>query len=119
MIAKPVERPPVGTVIWSCHPRFLLCPDDHLYLLRGDMQRDHRLLNGHDFFRCNTCKPASHFFVVFSTQPDLNASCFLISEACYKEWINAPDQALLPTREMLSLIRDPLDRSYNPNYIPR
>lgn len=115
-----LQRPEVGTVIWSCHPRFILCPDDHLYTFReSGMHRDHRLISGHDFFRCDHCKPSSHFFVVFSTTPDLNATCYLISEECWREWYNAPDQALLPTREMLNLIRDPAGRSYNPTYTPR
>lgn len=106
-----------GTVIWSCHPRAIFCPAHHLMRF-GDVPRDHRWLTGHDFLRCEKCRPASHYFVVFSTTPDLHATCYLISETCWREWVNAPDGAMLPTREMLYLIRDPVGRNYNPNFNP-
>jgi hypothetical protein len=105
---------------WTCDPRFILCPDEHLYMFRKTgMVRDMRRMAGHDFFRCEDCKPASHFFVVFSTSPDPHATCYLISEACWRQWINDPNVETRSTQEMLYLIRDPKGRNYNPNYRPR
>lgn len=103
--------------MWVCDPRFLLCPEEHLYTFHDKgMHRDMRRMEGHDFFRCEICKPASHFFVVFSKSPDPTAYCYLISEDCWREWMERDDE--YSTTEMLHLIRDPLGRSYNPNFRP-
>ncbi len=109
-----------GTVIWNCDPRHLLCPADHLYQFRAHgMLRDQRRITGHDFFRCEQCKPPSHFFVIFSTTPDPHATAYLISEACWKTFVNEPEPLALSTLETLYLLRDPLGRSYNPNWRPK
>lgn len=113
----PPDRPAYGTVIWMCDPRFLFCPDDHLYAFhQTGMHRDARRIEGHDFFRCDICKPASHFFVIFRKLPDPTATCYLISEACWKEWMASDEQ--FSSLEMLYLIRDPAGRSYNPSFRP-
>lgn len=118
--ARDAERLPIGTVIWTCQSNFILCPDDHLYTYHEQgMLRDMRRLEGHDFFKCTMCKPASHFFVVFSTSPDPHATCYLISPDCWKEWATDPSATTLSTPEMLHRLRDPAGRSYNPYFRPR
>lgn len=110
----------IGTVIWTCASNVIMCPAGHVYWHKkeGGMQRDHRRLTGHDFFRCEKCKPASHFFVVFHTTPDPHATAYLISEECYREWAHDPNPQSLSTPEMLHLLRDPAGRSYNPTWRP-
>jgi hypothetical protein len=117
-MTSPVARErQYGTVVWNRDPRFLTCPADHLYRFRDvGMQRDHRRLSGHDFFRCTECKPPSYFFVVFSTTPDPIATCYLINEETWKAFVNDPSPRPLSTLEVLFLIKDPLGRSYHPSY---
>lgn len=103
--------------IWVCDPRFIMCNDEHLYMFRDKgMDRDHRRLEGHEFFRCRECGPETFFFAVFSTSPDPHTVCYAISEESWKEWMNRDD--VFSTREMLYLLRDPDGKSLNPNYVP-
>lgn len=111
------ERAPVGNVVWTCDPRAVFCVNEHLYTFReAGMDRDHRRLSGHEFFRCRECDKPTYFFAVFSTSPDPHVTCYLISEDCWKEWMNSDESC--STQEMLYRIRDPFGRSYNPTFRP-
>lgn len=102
---------------WTCHHRAIKCRAGHVYKLKQDgMQRNHMALSGHDFFRCDKCNPSCFWFAVFSTTPDRYATCYQVSEECWREW--QTDEPSLPTTEMLYVIRDPAGRSHNPNFRP-
>lgn len=112
-VAKP-DRP------WVCYSNFLTCsPDGEEHLLRyksAGFVGDVRGLEGHAFFSCTECRPATYFFAVFSKSPDPHATCYPISEIAFKQWSLDPTATTKTTPEMLWLLRDPAGRSLNPNW---
>lgn len=105
-----------GTVIWPADPRYLVCPDGHLFrMILTGMRRDGRGLLGHDFFRCEQCAPPSHWFSVFARTPDPLVLNFLISEDCWRAWMDRSGDTP-STQEMLAIVTDPMGRNYYPHF---
>lgn len=118
MSSAAAKPEPLGRSIWHAYPNFVVCVNDHLLAFRkADYRADMRRMSGHAFLKCEQCAPATYFFAVFSTTPDLHVTCYAISKESYDEWTRS-EEPTPPTPEILYRLRDPEGRSLNPLWRP-